>query len=111
MDLLAELRLALLDGGHPAAENGSAASLVFCVLPSPWIVGLSNAHMIGSRFGVRVRVFSKSEVYVHHVTDTTSRQSVQAGTDTLDGDDVQVSCAGVVCAVHDGTAVRIGQLP
>ena len=42
--------------------------------------------------------------YVHHVTDTTSGQPVQAGTDTLDGDDVQVSCAGVVCTVHDGTA-------
>lgn len=43
--------------------------------------------------------------YVHHVTDTTGGQPVQAGTDTLDGDDVQVSCAGVVCTVHDGTAV------
>ena len=40
-----------------------------------------------------------------HVTDTTSRQSVQAGTDTLDGDDVQVAGTGVVCAVHDSTAV------
>lgn len=44
-------------------------------------------------------------IYVHHVTDTTGGQPVQAGTDTLDGDDVQVSCAGVVCTVHDGTAV------
>lgn len=43
-------------------------------------------------------------IYVHHVTDTTGGQPVQAGTDTLDGDDVQVSCTGVVCAVHDGTA-------
>lgn len=43
-------------------------------------------------------------IYVHHVTDTTGGQPVQTGTDTLDGDDVQVSCAGVVCAVHDGTA-------
>lgn len=48
--------------------------------------------------------------YIHHVTNTTSRQSVQAGTDTLDGDDVEVSCAGVVCAVHDGTAVYPCQL-
>ena len=57
VDLLAELGLSLLDGGHD------------------------------------------------HVTDTTSRQSVEAGTDTLDGDDVQVSGAGVVCAVHDSAAV------
>ena len=57
VDLLAELGLSLLDGGHD------------------------------------------------HVTDTTSGQSVQAGTDTLDGDDVQVSGAGVVGTVHDSTAV------
>ena len=57
VDLLAELGLALLDGGHD------------------------------------------------HVTDTTGRQSVQAGTDTLDGDDVQVPGAGVVGTVHDSTAV------
>jgi len=40
-----------------------------------------------------------------HVADTTSREPVEAGTDTLDGDDVEVACAGVVCAVHDGTTV------
>lgn len=40
-----------------------------------------------------------------HVTDTTSGQTVQTGTDTLDGDDVQVAGTGVVGAVHDGTAV------
>lgn len=56
MDLLSELRLSLLDGGHD------------------------------------------------HVTDTTGGQSVQAGTDTLDGDDVEVSGTRVVGAVHDGTA-------
>lgn len=39
-----------------------------------------------------------------HVTDTTSGQSVQASTNTLDGDDVEVSGTGVVSAVHDGTA-------
>lgn len=39
-----------------------------------------------------------------HVTDTTSGETVQAGTDTLDGDDVQVASTGVVSAVHDGTA-------
>jgi hypothetical protein len=61
VDLLSELGLALLDGGHD------------------------------------------------HVTDTSSRESVQAGTDTLDGDDVQVSGAGVVCAVHDGATVFVYQ--
>lgn len=49
-------------------------------------------------------IASGVRMYVHHVTDTTGGQPVQAGTDTLDGDDVQVSCAGVVCTVHDGTA-------
>lgn len=58
VDLLAELGLSLLDGGHD------------------------------------------------HVTDTTGGQSVQAGTDTLDGDDVQVTGTRVVGAVHDGTAVE-----
>lgn len=42
-----------------------------------------------------------------HVTDTTGGQSVQAGTDTLDGDDVQVTGTGVVGAVHDGAAARV----
>lgn len=56
VNLLSELRLSLLDGGHD------------------------------------------------HVTDTTGGQSVQAGTDTLDGDDVEVSGTRVVGAVHDGTA-------
>lgn len=49
-------------------------------------------------------IVSRVRIDVHHVTDTTGGQPVQAGTDTLDGDDVQVSCAGVVCTVHDGTA-------
>jgi len=38
-----------------------------------------------------------------HVTDTSSGQTVQARTDTLDGDDVQVASTGVVGAVHYGT--------
>jgi len=38
-----------------------------------------------------------------HVTDTASGQAVEAGTEALDGDDVQVAGAGVVAAVHDGT--------
>lgn len=61
MDLLSELGLSLLDGGHD------------------------------------------------HVTDTASGQSVQTSTGTLDGDDVQVSGAGVVTAVHDGTAAKMCQ--
>lgn len=55
MDLLSQLRLSLLDGGHD------------------------------------------------HVADTAGGQAVQAGTDTLDGDDVQVAGTRVVGAVHDGT--------
>lgn len=57
VDLLAELGLSLLDGGHD------------------------------------------------HVANTAGGQSVQAGTDTLDGDDVQVTGTRVVGAVHDGTTV------
>jgi hypothetical protein len=34
------------------------------------------------------------------VPDTGSGETVQAGTDTLDGDDVQVASTGVVAAVH-----------
>lgn len=56
-DLLTELRLSLLDGGHD------------------------------------------------HVTDTGSGETVQASTDTLDGDDVQVAGTGVVAAVEHGAAV------
>lgn len=41
-----------------------------------------------------------------HVTDTGSGQTVQASTDTLDGDDVQVTGTGVVAAVHHGAAKR-----
>lgn len=39
-----------------------------------------------------------------HVANTGSRQTVQARTDALDGDDVQVAGARVVAAVHDGSA-------
>ncbi|RAH40310.1 uncharacterized protein BO95DRAFT_457487 [Aspergillus brunneoviolaceus CBS 621.78] len=56
-DLLTELRLSLLDGGHD------------------------------------------------HVTDTGSGETVQASTDTLDGDDVKVAGTGVVAAVHHGATV------
>lgn len=56
-DLLAELGLSLLDGGHD------------------------------------------------HVTDTGSGETVQAGTNTADGNDVQVASTGVVAAVHHSAAV------
>lgn len=39
-----------------------------------------------------------------HVADAAGGQSVQAGTETLDGDDVEVAGTRVVGAVHDGTA-------
>lgn len=57
-DLLAELGLSLLDGGHD------------------------------------------------HVTDTGSGETVEAGTDTSDGNDVQVAGTGVVAAVHHGATIR-----
>ena len=41
----------------------------------------------------------------NHIADTASRQPVQPCADTLDRDDVEVSCARVVCAVHDRTTV------
>ena len=40
-----------------------------------------------------------------HVANTGGRQSVEAGTDTLDGDDVEVASTRVVSARHDGTAI------
>ena len=40
-----------------------------------------------------------------HVTDTTGRETVKTRSDTLDGDDVQVTSTRVVAAVHDGAAV------
>lgn len=42
-----------------------------------------------------------------HVTNTTSGQSVETGTDTLDGDDVKVASTRVVGAVHDGTTISL----
>jgi hypothetical protein len=57
-DLLPELRLSLLDGGHD------------------------------------------------HVTDTSGGQTVKTCADALNGDDVEVTGAGVVAAVHDCAAVR-----
>lgn len=40
-----------------------------------------------------------------HVSDTGSGETVQTGTGTLDGDDVQVASTGVVAAVHHGATV------
>lgn len=45
-----------------------------------------------------------------HVADTTSGETVETSTDTLDGDDVEVTGTGVVRAVHDGTAIRVAML-
>ena len=42
----------------------------------------------------------------HHITNTSSRKTIETGTDAFDGDDVEISCAGVVTAIHDGTAVK-----
>lgn len=41
-----------------------------------------------------------------HVTGASSGQTVQTSTEALDGDDVQVTGAGVVAAVHDGAAIQ-----
>lgn len=41
-----------------------------------------------------------------HVTDTGSGQTVQTGTGTSDGNDVQVASTGVVAAVHHGATIR-----
>src|ERR1700712_3092035 len=56
-DLLPQLRLSLLDGGHD------------------------------------------------HVSNTGGGQTIEAGTDTLDGDDVEISGAGVIAAIHDSSTV------
>jgi hypothetical protein len=40
-----------------------------------------------------------------HISNTTSRQTVKTRTDTLDGDDVEISCTAVIAAVHDRTTV------
>lgn len=42
-----------------------------------------------------------------HVANTTGGQTVETGTESLDGDDVQVTGTGVVGAVHDGTTVSL----
>lgn len=42
-----------------------------------------------------------------HVSNTSGWETVQACSDTLDGNDVQVASAGVVTAVHDGTTIHL----
>lgn len=42
----------------------------------------------------------------NHVTHASGWQTVKTSADTLNGDDVEISCAGVVAAVHDRTAVQ-----
>lgn len=42
----------------------------------------------------------------HHIANTGSRKTVETGTDALDGDDVEISCAGIVAAIHDSATVE-----
>ena len=49
---------------------------------------------------LRLALFDRSH---HHITDTGSGKTVKTGTDAFYGDDVEISCAGVVAAVHDST--------
>ena len=48
--------------------------------------------------------------YENHVTNASSRETIEAGTDAFDGDDVEGTGAGVVCAVDTGSPVRTGKL-
>lgn len=41
----------------------------------------------------------------NHVTNTSSGETVEAGTSTGDGNDVQVASSGVVAAIHHGAAI------
>lgn len=43
----------------------------------------------------------------NHITNTTGRQTVETSSNTLNGDNVEISCAGVVAAIHDGTAADL----
>ena len=47
----------------------------------------------------------------NHVTDTGSGETVKAGSNTSNGDDVQVASTGVITAVHYGTTVRQKRRP
>ena len=38
-----------------------------------------------------------------HVTDTSSRETIQSTLDVVDGNDVKVLCTRVVCTIHDGS--------
>lgn len=41
----------------------------------------------------------------NHIADTSSWQTVKTRTDTLHGDDVEISGSAVIAAVHDGTTI------
>jgi hypothetical protein len=71
------------------------------VRSSPWLRLADNnsRHDLLSEFGL-----SLLDSCHNHITDTTSWQTVKTRTNTLDGNDVQVSCSGVVAAVHHGSA-------
>jgi hypothetical protein len=73
------------------------------VRPPPWLALADNdgGHDLLPQLGL-----SLLDGGHDHVTRTTGGQAVEARTDTLDGDDVQVAGARVVAAVHDGSAVR-----
>jgi hypothetical protein len=43
----------------------------------------------------------------NHISDTPSWQTVKTRTDTLNGNDVEISGSAVVAAVHDGTTVNL----
>ena len=45
---------------------------------------------------------NKVKTYHDHVTNTSSGQTVQSGTESLDGNDVKVSSTRVVAAVDNG---------
>lgn len=59
-----------------------------------------SGHNLLSEFGLSLLDSSHD-----HVSDTSGGKTVQAGTDTLHGDDVQVASTGVVAAVHHGATV------
>lgn len=42
----------------------------------------------------------------HHIANTGSGKTVETGTDAFDGDDVEISSAAVVAAIHNGATVE-----
>jgi hypothetical protein len=74
------------------------------VCPSP---GLALAHNNGRHNFLSQLRLSLLNCSHNHIANTASRESVETSTNTLDGDDVQISCAGVIAAVHDSATGRI----